>query len=103
MSDRLRRLLVTDRWTAATFLASLILGLVGLSIAGRVSASQNQFVEFIRFHRYVNPETFFYPTASEVVAVARAGARSDQVLVIIGGSSIMFGAGQGVDELWTRT
>ena len=35
-----------------------------------------------------DPSTFFYPTASEVVALARASARLDQIPVVVGGSSI---------------
>src|SRR6187200_2255023 len=96
-----RRLLAPDRRQAIAFLLAFFLGLGGLALAGRAAASVNQFDRFVRFHRFLNPETFFYPTASEVVALARASAGPDQTIVIVGGNSIVYGAGQGADRIWT--
>jgi hypothetical protein len=55
---------------------------------------------FERFHRYVNPQTCFYPTASQVRATARAALHPDRIAVIVGGNSVLNGAGQGL-PLWT--
>ncbi len=86
---------------APAFVCGLVVGLVLLSLAGRAAAGVDQFASVARFHLYLNPATLFYPTANQVVAHARAAARDDQTLVIVGGSSTMFGAGQGGAELWT--
>jgi hypothetical protein len=101
MVARVRSLLVLDRWSVTAFLVSLTVGMVGLSLAGRTAAGVNHFGGFIRLHRYISPESFFFPTASEIVALARATAAPDQTLVIVGGNSIVHGAGQGARELWT--
>lgn len=86
---------------APAFFCGLIVGLVLLSLAGRATAGVDQFAGVSRFHMYLNPATLFYPTANQVIAHARAAAREDQTLVIVGGSSVMFGAGQGAAELWS--
>ncbi|MCC6175185.1 MAG: hypothetical protein IT305_07785 [Chloroflexi bacterium] len=83
------------------FLVGMLLGLALLSLAGHLTMHENLFPGFVRFHRYINGESLFYPTASEIIAVARDAATDRQILVIVGGSSILHGAGQGAAELWT--
>jgi hypothetical protein len=97
-----RRLWIPDRGQAAAFLVAFAIGLGALALAGRAAASVNHFERFVRFHRYLNPETSFYPTASEVIALARASARPDQTLIIVGGNSIVFGSGQPNADVWSR-
>jgi hypothetical protein len=82
------------------FFAGLFVGLVFLSYAGRV-VSNIPYMQFNRLHRYINPQSVFYPTASELTAVAEAAALEGKIVVIIGGSSAFFGAGQGSAELWS--
>ena len=89
--DRLRGLLVLDRWSVTAYLVSFVVGLVALAWAGRMAAGVNQFEGFRRFHENMNPLSFFYPTASEVVALARESAGAGQTPVIVGGSSITYG------------
>jgi hypothetical protein len=101
--SRLRYGLRLDRVGTAAYVTSFVVGMAALSLMGRLAASEDPFVGFVRFHHYLNPETFFYPTASQVIAIARESAPPDQILVIIGGSSIMYGAGQGSAEVWTDT
>src|SRR4051794_40437780 len=98
---RIRAFLVLDPWCIGAFTVSLVLGLGGLAVAGRTVAYVNQFDDFLRFHAQISPSTYYYPTASQVIALARASLRPDQVLVVIGGSSIMHGNGQGSAEVWT--
>jgi hypothetical protein len=100
--DRLRGLLVLDRWSVTAYLVSFVVGLVALAWAGRMAAGVNQFEGFRRFHENMNPLSFFYPTASEVVALARESAGAGQTPVIVGGSSITYGWGQGENEIWTQ-
>jgi len=98
----MRRLLVLDRPAALAYLASVAVGLVVLAAAGQMTSGHNLYRDFVRFHAYLSPQTLYYPTASQVVALARETGRPDQTLVIIGGSSIAYGAGQGTGDLWTR-
>jgi hypothetical protein len=76
---------------AAAFLACCILGYVSRG---------EPYAGFERFHRYINPQTCFYPTASQVLATARAALPSDRIAVVVGGNSVLNGAGQGL-PLWT--
>jgi hypothetical protein len=79
----------------------LAAGFLTCCLAGRVAVRQNPFEHFTRFHTYLNPETLFYPTARQVRALARARLDPDKVAVIVGGSSVLYGAGQRAAELWT--
>jgi lysophospholipase L1-like esterase len=92
----------SKRAKSCAFFVAFLAGLVALSLAGRFVSSINIFDHFERFHIFLTPATLFAPTASEVTALARDSARPDQALVIIGGSSILQGAGQGKEEVWTR-
>jgi hypothetical protein len=76
---------------AAAFLACCILGFASRSWP---------YAGFERFHRFINPQTCFYPTASQVRATARAALPADRIAVIVGGNSVLNGAGQGL-PLWT--
>jgi hypothetical protein len=67
-----------------------------------VAVRQDRFENFNRFHTYLNPETLFYPTARQVRALARARLDPNKVTVIVGGSSVLYGAGQRAAELWTH-
>lgn len=83
------------------FFAGLLCGLVLLSLAGYATRLVDQFPGVKRFHRWINPETLLYPTASQVVVHARNAGRPEQTTVIIGGSSVVFGSGQRSAELWS--
>jgi hypothetical protein len=82
----------------------VVLGVGALSGAGRAIGSTNYIdpEQFHRFHLYINPQTLYYPTASQIVNLARASIRRDQVAVIVGGSSAMWGFAQSDEELWSR-
>jgi hypothetical protein len=71
-------------------------------VAGRVVSRHNMFQDFERFHAYLNPTTYFYPTASQVLELGRAELPPDKIAVVIGGNSVLYGVGQTSDELWTR-
>src|SRR5215204_5325324 len=84
------------------FFAATVLTFGLLCLAGWLSTTRNQFEHFQRFHLYINPQTLFYPTASQVVMLAKDAIPKDRVGVIVGGSSVVWGAGQSEAELWTR-
>lgn len=73
-----------------------------LVAAGRIVSGVNYFHDFERFHLYISPSTLYYPTASQVVTLTKSLVAPDQVAVIVGGSSVMWGAGQADFELWTQ-
>jgi lysophospholipase L1-like esterase len=81
----------------------VVVGFVTCSLIGRATAHKNIYSRFLRLHPYLEQETAYYPTASELVAVAHAQcpASSDKVLVVIGGNSVFNGSGQKHGELWS--
>ncbi|MEI9897640.1 MAG: hypothetical protein WDN28_28220 [Chthoniobacter sp.] len=64
-------------------------------ISTRISCACNPFLE---------QETSYYPTASQLVAVARAQCppTANKTLVVLGGNSVFNGSGQKRNELWSR-
>jgi len=84
------------------FLAGLGLGLIALGWAGRVVSRTDYHPDFVRFHPMISPEDAYYPTLDEMCAIARSRCRPDQVLVIVGGNSILLGIWQPEAEVWTK-
>jgi lysophospholipase L1-like esterase len=85
-----------------TLLAGFVLGLVLLAWAGRAVVRQDLHPKSVRFHPMIAPDSQYEPTVGEMQAFVRARCRSDQVLVIVGGNSILLGVGQPADKVWTR-
>src|SRR5215831_13829333 len=83
------------------FLSGFLVGLVLLAVLGRVAGDTNYLRGFQRFHRYLSIDTLYYATASQLLQLAKASVTDGQVLVIVGGSSVMQGVGQGSLELWS--
>jgi len=89
---------IRPRW----FFAGLVLGLVALGWLGRQAGKPDFHPDFVRFHPPISPEGNYYPTVDEMCAIVRARYRPEQVLVIVGGNSILHGVWQPVEELWTK-
>jgi hypothetical protein len=81
------------------FFLGVAAAFLGCCLGGLWSRGQ-PYTGFERFHRYINPQTHFYPTASQVRATARATLKPERIVVIVGGNSVLNGAGQGL-PLWT--
>jgi hypothetical protein len=91
------------RWIApAWFLGGLLLGLILLGWAGRRIARTDYHPGFVRFPPSASPESRYFPTVNEMAAIVRGQCRPDQVLVIVGGNSVLLGVGQPVGEVWTK-
>ena len=73
------------------------LGLVLLVGLGRTTEQRDFHPKFTRFHPNMAPETLYYPTVAEMSAIVRRRCRPDQILVIVGGNSILYGVGQPAD------
>lgn len=83
-------------------LAGIVLALLALSYLGRHAADRDWHEQFSRFHPLIAPDSFYQPTVQELSAIVRARCRPDQVLVIVGGNSILLGVGQPEQRMWTR-
>lgn len=84
------------------FILGIILGLFFCSFAGRVVAIKGYYKNFVRINGAHANGTAFLVTASQISALIRKNCQPDQILVVIGGSSIMMGTGQPISRLWTR-
>jgi hypothetical protein len=75
---------------------------IACCLAGRLGSRHNPFDRFERFHANTNGYTHFYPTASQVRALALERLDPGKIAVVVGGNSILNGIGQAESELWTR-
>lgn len=91
------------RWlTPPGFFLGMALGFAACCVAGRKAPALLPICDFQRFHRFLNPEGLYFPTALQVRALARRELPRDKIAVVVGGSSVMQGRGQKADELWTK-
>lgn len=84
------------------FLVSAVFGFLICCGLGYLTTLKNQYGDIPRFGVYVGPQASLFPTASQLLAYTKAHARDDQVLVVVGGSSVMNGVGQSNEQLWTK-
>jgi hypothetical protein len=87
------------------FVAGFVAVLLLLSVVGRIVASHNIYTSsFQRFHLFIEPESLYYPTASQLREIVKSKLhhhKNGKIAVIVGGSSVFNGVGQSVDHLWT--
>jgi hypothetical protein len=69
---------------------------------GWIANHHNPFHKVERFHKYLSPETLFYPTPGQLLELGREKLDPDKIAVIIGGSSRLHGTGQTAEQVWTR-
>jgi hypothetical protein len=82
-------------------LVGIIAGFLACCTAGAVAGHTNFYKDFHRFHEFISPSTYYYPTVSQMVSIVESKAKPDQTIVIIGGNSIFHGIGQQVQDLWS--
>ncbi len=85
-----------------TLLFGFVAGLALLSFAGRTVIQRDLHPNSVRFHPMIAPDSNYEPTMGEMRSFVRARCRPDQILVIVGGNSILLGVGQPADRVWTK-
>jgi hypothetical protein len=91
------------RWLRpAWLLGGLLAGLVVMSWLGRQATATDYHPGFTRFFPAISPEAGYYPTVDEMAAIVRQRTRPDQILVIVGGNSVLQGVSQPADRMWTK-
>ena len=83
------------------FLVGILVGFITCCFLGYIGSEKFLFQDFKRFFWPIEPQTLYYPTASELLMTARHEVSKDKILVLLGGSSIFRGAGQDPNELWS--
>jgi lysophospholipase L1-like esterase len=86
------------RW----FLSGLVAGLGLMALLGWQAGKSDFHPGFTRFHPVLSPEANYFPSLEEMKEIVRARYRSGQVLVVVGGNSIMQGVSQPPERMWTR-
>src|SRR5258708_2232796 len=92
----------TTIWRPRWIFAGVALGLVVMAWLGRRATESDYHPRFTRFFPAISPEASYYPTIGEMSAIVRARCRRDQVLVIVGGNSVLHGVWQPAEVMWTR-
>ncbi len=82
-------------------LAGVLASFVACCLVGRAVSRVNVYKGFTRFHPHISSQSLYYPTASQARAVARAGLTPERIAVVVSGSSVLYGYGQGAEHLWT--
>ena len=82
----------------------VVVGFATCCVLGQLTTRKNIYQDFARLHPFLEQETSYYPTASQLVAVAHGQCppASHKTLVVLGGNSVFNGSGQKRDELWSR-
>ncbi|HEX3730696.1 MAG TPA: hypothetical protein VHV47_12875 [Opitutaceae bacterium] len=83
------------------FLAGFLGGAVALAALGWKLSRTDYHPGFERFYAAISPETNYFPTLDEMKSIVRARCRKDQVLVVVGGNSVLLGVWQPRHEIWT--
>jgi hypothetical protein len=93
-------------WRAAfaprTVFLGVLAGFGAMCALGRYVAHRDYHPGFLRFTQWISPETKYYPTVNEMMSIVRGQTRPDQILVIVGGNSVLRGVGQPPEHLWSR-
>ena len=83
------------------FFLGIALAVGACAVAGRLASERPMFEHFVRFYSPIQPQRFFFPTASQLVAYVRHTVPPSKTLVLVGGASYFRGTGQNPGELWT--
>jgi len=65
-----------------------------LSVIGSLVAKQNIYVNSTRFHQWISADSQHFPSAKHVYSWSKSQIGENQKVVVVGGSSVMIGAGQ---------
>jgi hypothetical protein len=92
----------TMAWKDHLFFSGIAVGFLLAVVLGREAAAHAKPEKFERFYWSITPESLYYPTYASMEKLALARWSPGKILVIVGGNSILNGAGQPVEELWTH-
>jgi len=85
-----------------TVLLGALAGFGAMCVLGRYVAHLDYHPGFVRFTQWDSPESKYYPTVNEMIAIVRHEIKPGQILVIVGGNSVLRGVGQPPDRVWSK-
>jgi len=83
-------------------LLGALIGFAAMCGLGRYVAGIDYHPNFVRLTQWDSPETKYYPTVNELIAIVRHEIKPGQILVIVGGNSVLRGVGQPPARIWTK-
>jgi hypothetical protein len=83
-------------------LIGIVVGFAIMSGLGRWAAHQRYHPNFVRLSPWASPATKYEPTVAELITIVRQQAKPGTILVICGGNSVFYGAGQPSAKVWTK-
>jgi hypothetical protein len=83
-------------------LIGVLAGFAGMCLLGRRAARLDVHKGFVRFTQYTSPESKYYPTVNEMMSIVRTKIKPGQILVVVGGNSVLRGVAQLPDQVWTK-
>jgi hypothetical protein len=83
-------------------LLGAVLGFLAMCGLGRYVARIDYHPGFVRFNPSDAPDEKYYPTVNEMMAIVRHQIKPGQILVVVGGNSVLLGVGQPADHIWTK-
>lgn len=84
------------------FFAGLILGFLICALSGYCLSKENIFQNFVRFNLHISPSSQYFPNANQMLNLVKKNTTKDQIVVIIGGNSVLYGYGQEEKNLWSN-
>jgi hypothetical protein len=83
-------------------LLGALVGFGAMCGLGRYVAHLDYHPGFVRFIPMDAPSTRYYPTVNEMMSIVRGQIKPGQILVVVGGNSVLLGIGQPPENLWTK-
>lgn len=81
-------------------LCSVIIAFLCCCLLGSLCRRENLYPDFKRFHIYLSPISYYYPTSGQLLNLAEQKDQ-EKILVIVGGDSVLNCASLPVSKLWT--
>jgi hypothetical protein len=99
-------LAIVREWRSAfaprLVLLGALIGFAAMCGLGRYVAGIDYHPNFVRLTQWDSPEAKYYPTVNELIAIVRHEMKPGQILVIVGGNSVLRGVGQPPARIWTK-
>jgi hypothetical protein len=91
----------TNRLSPTALFAGFFVGFLLCSVAGRNMRQRPLYENFHHFFQLISPDSYYYPTAAQGLMLLRQMVKTNQIAVVVGGSSVLNGVGQPPDDLWS--
>ncbi len=94
--------LLTDPLSPLAFVLGLAASFFYLRHLGAEAAQKNPFEKLERAPQALNPTTGCAPTILQMMAMCKARAGANRIIVVVGGNSVFLGIRQPLEQLWTK-